>query len=48
MLIAELREKAEMAIEAMISAEPTDKCETVITPLDPTYKTSTTYKTMST
>ena len=48
MLTLELREKAAQTIEAMKNAEPTDKCETVIAPLDPTYKTSATCKTAST
>ena len=48
MLTTELRQKAAKAIEAMKSAEPADKCETVLAPLDPTYKTMTTYKTMAT
>ena len=48
MLTQELREKAAQTIEAMKNAEPTDKCETVIAPLDPTYKTSATYKTEAT
>ena len=42
MLTQELREKATQTIEAMKNAEPMDKCETVIAPLDPTYKNSAT------
>ena len=45
MLTQELREKAAQTIEAMKNADPMDKCETVIAPLAPTYKTSATYKT---